>query len=811
MENAAKGAMSVIWKKVWFDIWHNRSRTGLAIFSIAAGVFAVGVIFGMVDQLLSGMDKAHQEVAPSHINMILRNGITDDVVEELRDIPGIIDIDPVNQISVRYKIDPDDSWKLGTLVQRSNYEDQTYDIVVLKEGVWPSDEKIGIERLSSQYFGPEIGDEVIFQVRGEEIEYEVNSLIRHPFVQPPPFGGQAHFFTDSAGLEEFGIPSGYYGQLLVQVEPYSLEYAQQIAGEIRSQLANKGYGVIVSLYQEPDRHWGRMFVEGITLVLQIMAIVSLFMSVVLVLNTFTALITQQTDQIGIIKSIGGRRTTIIRIYLSGVLIYGFLALLIALPSSAAFSYLMSRWFLNLFNIDYPFFQISSRAIFFQLGSAILAPLLAALIPVLKGAAISVREAISSYGLGGDFGSSWFDRLVDRIGSRFLSTIYAAALGNLFRRKGRLGLTLLVLTTAGVMFLVVMSLIASTNLTLDNEMARQGYDVRIGFTSNQDISDVLEITNQVSGVQTAEMWYSRNATILRSGERLQDSAGLGAQLLGIPSETNMYKPIIVAGRWLESDDERVIVISQETADKNRILVGDNVTLDLGELGAVQWEVIGLYRVIYGSGFVVEPIYAPLTAVHASTNQNGQGTQVLVKGEISNLDEETKFAEELKTRYEEVGYAIDFYTTTARLDQRVYADNQFASLISMLLSLAMLTATVGGIGLAGSLGISVVERTREIGVLRSIGARSATIMRLFIMERVLQGLISFLIATPLAFILAQPLARSLGRTMLEVDLDFAFHYASVGIWLFSIIVIAILASIAPAKRATQISVREALIYT
>jgi putative ABC transport system permease protein len=111
----------------------------------------------------------------------------------------------------------------------------------------------------------------------------------------------------------------------------------------------------------------------------------------------------------------------------------------------------------------------------------------------------------------------------------------------------------------------------------------------------------------------------------------------------------------------------------------------------------------------------------------------------------------------------------------------------------------------------LGISVVERTREIGVLRSIGARSATIMRLLIMEGVLQGLISFLIATPLAFILAQPLARSLGRTMLEVDLDFAFHYASVGIWLFSIIVIAILASIAPAKRATQISVREALTYS
>ena len=472
---------------------------------------------------------------------------------------------------------------------------------------------------------------------------------------------------------------------------------------------------------------------------------------------------------------------------------------------------MSQWFLNLFNIDYPTFQLSLRAVLFQVGSAILAPIIAALWPVIKGAGISVREAISTYGLGGDFGSSWFDRLVDRFGSRFLPTIYAASLGNLFRRKGRLILTLLVLTTSGVMFLVVMTLISSTNFTLDNEMARQGYDVRIGFASNQSISEVLELTNQVPDVQAAEMWYSRNATILREGERLNDSAGLGAQLLGIPADTEMYKPIIVSGRWLQTDDKQAIVMSQETADKNNISVGDLISLDLGELGAVEWEVVGLYRVIYGSGFVVEPIYAPLDAVADATGQDSQGTQVLVKGLVTTLEEETELSDQLKAKYEDAGLRIDFYTTTARLDQRVYADNQFASLISMLLSLAMLTATVGGIGLAGSLGISVVERTREIGVLRSIGARSQTISRMFIMEGILQGLISFLISIPIAFILARPLARSLGLTMLEVDLDFAFNYPSIGILLVTIIIIAIIASLTPAQKASRISVREALTYT
>lgn len=803
--------MSVIWHKLWFDLWHQKSRTFLAILSIAAGLFSIGAIFGMVDQLITGMDQAHLEVAPSHINIILRNFITDDVVESLRSIDGVVDIDPVNQLSVRYKVNPEDKWRLGTLVQRPDFEDQTFDLIVLIEGNWPSQGQLAIERLSSQYFGPEIGDSVILQIQGDEETLVIDGLVRHPFVQPPLFGGQAHFFTDAEGLAAFGIPEGFYGQLLVRVEPYSLEKAQEIAGEIRSQLADSGYGVIVNLFQDPNEHWGRMFVEGINLILRIMAVVSLFMSMVLVLNTFTALITQQTDQIGVIKAIGGRRKKIIGLYLASVLIYGLIALLIALPTSAVFSFYMSRWFLNLFNIEYNAFQISQQAILVQVISAIAVPLLAVLWPVLKGTAITVREALSTYGLGTDFHYNFLDQIIEKIGSSFLPTLYAASLGNLFRRKGRLVLTLLALTTAGVMFLVVMSLIASTTLTLDNEMKRQGFDVRIGFTGDQDIDEVLEVTAGISGVIDAEMWYSRNATILRAGERLQDSAGLGAQLLGIPAGTEMYTPIIMSGRWLQSgDDEQVIVMSQETANKNDLTVGDRVVLDLGELGSAEWEIIGLYRVIYGSGFVIEPIYAPLEAVEQATGQTGKATQVLITGEIDNIEEETEFAELLKTNYEDRGWGIDFYTTTARLEQRVYADNQFNSIISMLLSLAMLTGVVGGIGLAGSLGISVYERTREIGVLRSIGARSQNIMRLFVMEGVLQGLISFIIATPTAFLIAQPLARALGRTMLEVDLDFAFNFYAVGIWLLVVLAISVVASIAPSRRATEISVHEVLTY-
>jgi hypothetical protein len=74
--------MSVIWHKVWHDLWSHKGRTLLAILSIAAGLFAVGGIFGLVDQLLAAMDSAHRAVVPSHANIILRDFVTQAELEQ---------------------------------------------------------------------------------------------------------------------------------------------------------------------------------------------------------------------------------------------------------------------------------------------------------------------------------------------------------------------------------------------------------------------------------------------------------------------------------------------------------------------------------------------------------------------------------------------------------------------------------------------------------------------------------------------------------------------------------------------------------
>jgi putative ABC transport system permease protein len=298
-----------------------------------------------------------------------------------------------------------------------------------------------------------------------------------------------------------------------------------------------------------------------------------------------------------------------------------------------------------------------------------------------------------------------------------------------------------------------------------------------------------------------------ASVLRQGQRLKE-AGLGAEIYSVPSGSDMYKPLIVSGRWLQPGDDRVIVIDKGMADDNHIQLGDVVTLDLGELGDADWQVVGLYQVIFSGGFASNTIYAPQEAVFAATKKYNQGERVLVRTKFHGEDYVKETTSQLEDSYRARNMDV-FISRTFHQDRRD-GESQFNITVIMLLSLAIIVALVGGIGLMGSLSISVVERTREIGVMRAIGAVSRTMMGMFVMEGVLQGLLSWATAVPISFMLGKPMANALGQAIFSANLDYQYNLEAVIIWLLIILVVSTLASVLPARNATVISVRESLAY-
>jgi len=125
------------------------------------------------------------------------------------------------------------------------------------------------------------------------------------------------------------------------------------------------------------------------------------------------------------------------------------------------------------------------------------------------------------------------------------------------------------------------------------------------------------------------------------------------------------------------------------------------------------------------------------------------------------------------------------------------------------MAVLAAVVGSIGLMSTMSINVVERSREIGVMRSIGGTSAALLGIFLFEGVLVGVLSWLIAVPLSYPGARLLSDMVGKAF-NLPLDFDYSMPGVVTWFAIVVVLSALASLWPALRATRVSVREALSY-
>ena len=166
-----------------------------------------------------------------------------------------------------------------------------------------------------------------------------------------------------------------------------------------------------------------------------MGTLALGLSAFLIINTVSAIIAQQIWQIGVMKTVGATFSHVLQFHLLPVLIYGGLALLLAIPTAAIAAHLITSHTADLVNIPVGEFRVTPFAIGLQVIVGLLVPVLAALVPAINGALITPRQAIVSHGLGGGYAPGILDRLIAVV--RFLPRPMMLSLRNTFRRKSRI--------------------------------------------------------------------------------------------------------------------------------------------------------------------------------------------------------------------------------------------------------------------------------------------------------------------------------------------------------------------------------------
>jgi putative ABC transport system permease protein len=808
--------LSPRWRKILRDLWHNKIRTVIVVLSIAVGVFAVGMIVTTQIVLTQDMDSSYRETNPANA-FLYPDSFDDELVETVRRMDGVRDAEGrLDWLTVRFKVGPDE-WRNLVIDVIGDYEDMRLCKVRPVSGAWPPPKKaILIERQSLPWTNADVGDMLEVETPDGKIRQLRIAGLAHDMENPPaPFVGYPFGYITFDTLEWLGY-SRYYDelQILVAENKTDKEHIQAIADQVEEKIEKSGRTVYWTWIPEPGEHPANEVVQPLMIILGVLGVLSLLLSSFLVINTIAALMTQQIRQIGIMKAVGARTSQIMGMYLSAVLIFGLLSLVVAVPLGTLAAYAMSKYLAYLINFDLIGFRIPPQALALEVSVGLFVPFLAALYPILAGARITVHDALSTYGLGkGLFGRSLIDRLVEEVTTaiRAMSRPIRISLRNTFRRKGRLLLTLSTLTLGGAIFIAVLSVHASLLTTLEDALTYWNYEIEIQFAHSHRIAAIEREAMSIPGVADAESWTGNTARRMRP----DGHEGPNIYVLGAPAGTNLIQPTLIEGRWLLPDDRNAIVLNTEVIKEEPDLkVGDDILLTIeGREG--MWRVVGIVQGIMTGriAYANQPYFARVVRYVGRSS----GVQIVAEppGGASNNgaskhdpDFQSELAKRIKAHFDSRGMQVRSTETTASIRESI--QYQFGIIVIFLSIMAVLIAVVGGLGLMGTMSINVLERTREIGVMRAVGASDGSVIKVFIVEGIFIGVLSWLVGAILGLPIGKLLSDAVGVAFLESPLNYTFSIKGTLLWLAIVVILAALASILPAWNASRLSVREVLAY-
>ena len=793
--------MSARWRKAWMDFWGNKTRTTLMVLTILVGVFSVGLVNNMALMMNHDMDADYLSANPSEAK-ISAYPLDESWVRSLADVPGVGALEGRTQLIAKW-VKPDGQ---STNLQLTGIKSVSG---LRVDQLKPAD--------ASQVF-PTLGlHDVIFDRSANTLGLQPGEMLE---VELPGgekrtlrFAGYVHDATGFPYAMSSAVPAFVnletaewlgggkdYNQLLVSVSenPGDRVHVNEVIKRITDRMEKGGLTVNGVFIYNPGHHFAWEITQGVVFILGLFGWMTVVLSGFLIVNTIVALMSQQTREIGVMKALGADAGQIFPIYLALILSFGGLAFLLSVPLSLGAASVFLQAMSLFLNFDLTPLRLFPQVVLLQGLVALLTPLLAAALPMLNGLRISVREALSSYGLGG--GAQTAAPRESRL--EFIARPILLSLRNAFRRKARVSLTVFTLTLAGAIFIAVFNLWASFDQVMQDI---QGYflaDINVSLTRNYHFETVKSVAMSVPGVESVEGWLVTGGKLLSLDGEKEDEIAFVAP----PSDSTLIRPSMVAGRWLAPGDKNVIVIGNHLQKiRPDLQLGDWVTIKLNGK-KTSWQIIGFYRM---PGNVTPPLL--YTNYEYLSYQVGLPNQVYEMRVITyekDAASQGVISEELQRLLKQRKIGVSYVQTSAEWYQQ--QKSQTDVLVYNMLIMAVLIAVVGGLGLTGTMSLNVMERTREIGVMRAIGAADGDLQKIVIVEGVVIGLLSWLLGIALSIPITYVLDYGVGVSIFQSPLNTVFAWNGTFVWLLGISIIAALASAIPAFRASRLPVREALVY-
>ena len=804
------------WRKVIHDLIDNKGRTLLVVFSIAVGVFSIGVIAGTYQIISNDMGISYAANRPANVEMRMTD-FDDDILTVIKNQKGVENAEARRVFNVRVRVPGTEKWTTLDVTAFESFEDNTINLLKPIEGATvPGKRQVLLEKDALQDLDVSVGGLLEFQLPdGSTKTLPVVGIVQDTAAGAGDFLADPFAYITTDTLQYLGQPK-LYNRALVTVEGNDddLQHIREVGGAVKDKIEKGDVTVIRSRFSETHQHPLGNTINAVLGILLALGVLIVLLSSSLIANTLSALLNQHLRHIGVIKLVGGQRKQVFRMYITLIMAFGVLALLIAVPLGGQGAYALAEFIALKLSFSLLGYRIVPMAFLIQIAVGLFVPLIAGLAPVINGSRITVLKALSGdlaedeiQFKDGEMRLSWFDWAQVKV-TRLLAARgihiprpFIISLRNTFRRKSRLALTLFTLTMGGAIFISVFNV----RVTLHDYIGQIGKyfraDVTLDFDQSYRLKEVEKAVMNVDGVTKVEGWQ------YASGELMDDQKNVieNVTLLAPPANSSLVQPILVEGRWLRADDKQKMAVSEGLKKSfPGLKAGDYINMRIDGRDEV-WQVIGLFKFVDQEGILG---YAPFEYVSDMNNQANRSFSYRIVTEQHDRAYQNAKAEELDKYMRDHGFKVRVAEAgTASLDTAV---ESLDILVVFLLIMAILTAIVGSMGLTGTMGMNVLERTREIGITRAIGADDRAVMRTVIAEGVVIGSISFILAIILSFPFTYGLSTIVSLAIFQTPIDVVFTYQGYAIWLALVLILSTFASILPARNAARLTIREVLAY-
>ena len=797
------------WQKLLGDLRSTQGRTAMMVIALAVGIFGVGTILNAYAILTREISRNYLGTNPASAIFEL-DRVDDALLRAVRQRPEIAAAESSATVLSRLEVKPGE-WIPILLFVIRDFKELSINSFTPVSGAWPPARgTVLLEREALRFIHAKTGDALRVQTpNGTKRRITISGVVHDPGLAPAWQEQMAYGYATPDTLEWLGESrEPNLLKIVVRQEPLNPLAIDRTVSNLARWLKSAGHKVEEIRVPPPGKHPHQTQMTAILTMLLIFSGLALALSAILTATMIGGLLAQQVRQIGVMKAIGARTWQIANLYLALVAVMGFVAVAVGVPAGIAVGRGFARVVAELLN-----FRLYSEAIptwifVVQFAVGMLVPLLVALVPILGATRITVREAMVDVGVSGrNFGKDWLEEALGKL--RGLDRTLVLAIRNTFRRRGRLLLTLGLLASAGAMFMTSLNVKAAWEQYLSAAARERHYDLEVRLNQAQPEVSTFGLIAAVPGVNHVETWNITPAAASRSDGldivRTYPDGGHGSfTLRSAPVSSTLVTHSLMSGRWLEAGDVKAVVLNHNAAALfPNVRPGETVSLNLDGRNAA-FRVVGIARerITPAAAYTTPQGYARALREAGLTN----AVRIVMNDhQPSAIDRVTQQIERV---LEKSGISVKVNISETRLDGAL--SGHVYILIYALVMMAVVMAVVGALGLMSTMSTNVTERTREFGIMRTIGGQSATVLRNVVSEGVFIGLMSWVIALVLSLPLSAAIGNLIGTLAFRSPLELLLSPLAVLIWWLVIVIGAIAASAYPAWRASTLTIRETLAY-